>query len=188
MSKGQAGQEYGPAPGAQAPPPGGMVTTPRTAQPMWSYLPTLHGGAVLSVALGLVKHGQAIDVDVPTRARGDHSMSLRGQIRRHFPQLSIRKVPASCRSGLVGPGHHPAGGLGVGALATRTSGMKHGMHEPQPSRRGHLMRAAVVRQFDHPPRYEGFAPPVPSDEHEELIDVLASGLHPRDRSQANGSH
>jgi hypothetical protein len=51
-----------------------------------------HNG--LSVALGLVKHGQAIDVDVPMRARGDHSMSLRGQIRRHFPQLSIRKVMA----------------------------------------------------------------------------------------------
>ena len=30
--------------------------------------------------------------------------------------------------------------------------------------------------------------PVPSDEHEEMIDVLASGLHPRVRSQANGSH
>ena len=50
------------------------------------------------------------------------------------------------------------------------------------------MHAAVVRRFDHPPRYEDFAPPVPSDEHEELIDVLASGLHPRVRSQANGSH
>jgi NADPH:quinone reductase-like Zn-dependent oxidoreductase len=50
------------------------------------------------------------------------------------------------------------------------------------------MHAAVVCQFDHPPRYEDFAPPVPSGEHEELIDVLASGLHPRVRSQANGSH
>ncbi len=39
-----------------------------------------------------------------------------------------------------------------------------------------------------PPRYEYFAPPVPADEHEELIDVLASGLRPRARSQANGSH
>jgi NADPH:quinone reductase-like Zn-dependent oxidoreductase len=50
------------------------------------------------------------------------------------------------------------------------------------------MHAAVVRQFDRPPRYEDFALPVPSNEHEELIDVLASGLHPRVRSQANGSH
>ena len=50
------------------------------------------------------------------------------------------------------------------------------------------MHAAVVRQFDQPPRYESFAAPVPSGAHEELIDVLASGLHPRVRSQANGSH
>ncbi len=50
------------------------------------------------------------------------------------------------------------------------------------------MQAAVVRQFDRPPRYEDFDAPIPSDEHEELIDVLASGLHPRVRSQANGSH
>jgi NADPH:quinone reductase-like Zn-dependent oxidoreductase len=50
------------------------------------------------------------------------------------------------------------------------------------------MHAAVVRQFDHPPRYEDFAPPVPSGEREEVVDVLASGLHPRVRSQANGSH
>jgi NADPH:quinone reductase-like Zn-dependent oxidoreductase len=50
------------------------------------------------------------------------------------------------------------------------------------------MHAAVVRRFDHPPRYEEFAQPVPAGEHEELIDVLASGLHPRVRSQANGSH
>jgi NADPH:quinone reductase-like Zn-dependent oxidoreductase len=50
------------------------------------------------------------------------------------------------------------------------------------------MHAAVVRQFDHPPRYEDFAAPVPATEHEEVIDVLASGLHPRVRSQANGSH
>jgi NADPH:quinone reductase-like Zn-dependent oxidoreductase len=50
------------------------------------------------------------------------------------------------------------------------------------------MHAAVVREFGHPPRYEEFAPPVPADEHEELIDVIASGLHPRVRSQAAGSH
>jgi NADPH:quinone reductase-like Zn-dependent oxidoreductase len=50
------------------------------------------------------------------------------------------------------------------------------------------MQAAVVHQFDQPPHYEDFAPPVPSGPDEELIDVLASGLHPRVRSQANGSH
>jgi NADPH:quinone reductase-like Zn-dependent oxidoreductase len=50
------------------------------------------------------------------------------------------------------------------------------------------MHAAVVRQFDRPPRYEDFVLPIPSGEHEELVHVLASGLHPRVRSQANGSH
>jgi NADPH:quinone reductase-like Zn-dependent oxidoreductase len=50
------------------------------------------------------------------------------------------------------------------------------------------MHAAVVRQFDDPPRYEAFATPVPSGEHEELVGVIASGLHPRVRSQAKGSH
>ncbi len=50
------------------------------------------------------------------------------------------------------------------------------------------MHAAVVRRFDEPPRYESFVAPVPSGEDEELIDVLASGLHPRVRSQARGSH
>ncbi|MGD0392833.1 MAG: zinc-binding alcohol dehydrogenase family protein [Acidimicrobiales bacterium] len=50
------------------------------------------------------------------------------------------------------------------------------------------MHAAVVRRFDHPPRYEEFASPIASGDHEEVIDVLASGLHPRVRSQANGSH
>jgi NADPH:quinone reductase-like Zn-dependent oxidoreductase len=50
------------------------------------------------------------------------------------------------------------------------------------------MHAAVVRQFDHAPRYEDFAPPVASGEDEEIVRVLASGLHPRVRSQATGSH
>jgi NADPH:quinone reductase-like Zn-dependent oxidoreductase len=50
------------------------------------------------------------------------------------------------------------------------------------------MFAAVVREFDQPPRYESFAEPVPAGEFEERIEVLASGLHPRVRSQANGSH
>jgi NADPH:quinone reductase-like Zn-dependent oxidoreductase len=50
------------------------------------------------------------------------------------------------------------------------------------------MYAAVVRQFDRPPRYETFDTPSPHGEHETLVDVLAAGLHPRVRSQANGSH
>ena len=50
------------------------------------------------------------------------------------------------------------------------------------------MHAAVVRQFDLPPRYESFDSPVPTGDHDELVEVLASGLHPRVRSQANGSH
>jgi NADPH:quinone reductase-like Zn-dependent oxidoreductase len=49
------------------------------------------------------------------------------------------------------------------------------------------MHAAVVTEFDHAPRFEEFAEPV-AGEHEELVDVLAAGLHPRVRSQADGSH
>jgi NADPH:quinone reductase-like Zn-dependent oxidoreductase len=50
------------------------------------------------------------------------------------------------------------------------------------------MHAAVVHAFDHPPRYESFAVPEPAGPDEELVTVLAAGLHPRVRSQANGSH
>ncbi len=50
------------------------------------------------------------------------------------------------------------------------------------------MNAAVVRQFDEPPRYEEFDLPDPAGDHGEIVDVLAAGLHPRVRSQANGSH
>jgi NADPH:quinone reductase-like Zn-dependent oxidoreductase len=50
------------------------------------------------------------------------------------------------------------------------------------------MHAAVVTSFDAPPRYLEFPNPVPNGENEILVDVLASGLHPRVRSQANGSH
>jgi len=50
------------------------------------------------------------------------------------------------------------------------------------------VHAAVVRTFDKAPRYEEFPEPVPSHTDEELIEVLAAGLHPRVRSQANGSH
>lgn len=50
------------------------------------------------------------------------------------------------------------------------------------------MKAAVVSAFDAPPRYGDFPTPVPSGRHEMLVEVLACGLHPRVRSQADGSH
>lgn len=50
------------------------------------------------------------------------------------------------------------------------------------------MNAAVIRSFDKPPVYDSFADPIPSNEHEAIVDVLAAGLHPRVRSQSNGSH
>src|SRR5271168_4678837 len=50
------------------------------------------------------------------------------------------------------------------------------------------MHAAVVTTFDAAPRYQEFPVPVPSGGDEMLVDVLAAGLHPRVRSQANGSH
>jgi NADPH:quinone reductase-like Zn-dependent oxidoreductase len=49
------------------------------------------------------------------------------------------------------------------------------------------MKAAVVRSFDHPPRYEEFAAPQPA-EGQVQVEMLAAGLHPRVRSGANGSH
>jgi NADPH:quinone reductase-like Zn-dependent oxidoreductase len=49
------------------------------------------------------------------------------------------------------------------------------------------VRAAVVRSFNRPPRCEDFPAPHAEDD-ELLIDVIAAGLHPRVRSQANGSH
>lgn len=48
--------------------------------------------------------------------------------------------------------------------------------------------AAVVRSFDHPPRYETFDLPSPSDDDEVVLDVLAVGLHPRVRTGASGKH
>jgi NADPH:quinone reductase-like Zn-dependent oxidoreductase len=50
------------------------------------------------------------------------------------------------------------------------------------------MKAGVVSSFDTAPRYEEFPAPVPVRPGEMVIDVLAAGLHPRVRSQANGSH
>jgi NADPH:quinone reductase-like Zn-dependent oxidoreductase len=50
------------------------------------------------------------------------------------------------------------------------------------------MHAAVVTAFDAPPTYREFPTPTPQSPDEVLIDVIAAGLHPRVRSQANGSH
>src|SRR6266851_4235435 len=50
------------------------------------------------------------------------------------------------------------------------------------------MKAAVVSSFGAPPRYQDFPDPVPAREDEIVVDVLAAGLHPRVRSQADGSH
>src|SRR5689334_16178006 len=50
------------------------------------------------------------------------------------------------------------------------------------------MHAAVVRSFERPPRYEDVPAPVAHDADEVVVDVLAAGLHPRVRSDANGSH
>ena len=50
------------------------------------------------------------------------------------------------------------------------------------------MKAAVVSSFDTAPRYQDFPAPIASGDDEMVVDVIAAGLHPRVRSQANGSH
>jgi NADPH:quinone reductase-like Zn-dependent oxidoreductase len=50
------------------------------------------------------------------------------------------------------------------------------------------VKAAVVSAFDVPPRYGDYPDPVPAGDSEVVVDMLAAGLHPRVRSQANGSH
>ena len=50
------------------------------------------------------------------------------------------------------------------------------------------MKAAVVSAFDTPPSYGDLPDPAPAGDDEIVVDVLAAGLHPRVRSQANGSH
>ena len=50
------------------------------------------------------------------------------------------------------------------------------------------MHAAVVTTFDAPPTYRDFPTPIPQTADEILVDVVAAGLHPRVRSQADGSH
>jgi NADPH:quinone reductase-like Zn-dependent oxidoreductase len=50
------------------------------------------------------------------------------------------------------------------------------------------MRAAVVTSFSMPPTCRDFPAPTPRAPDEVLVDVIAAGLHPRVRSQADGSH
>src|ERR1700744_4159440 len=50
------------------------------------------------------------------------------------------------------------------------------------------MSAAVVTDFDQPPAYREIPRPVPQTDDELIVDVVASGLHRRLRSQADGSH
>ncbi|MEV4509997.1 zinc-binding alcohol dehydrogenase family protein [Dactylosporangium sp. NPDC049525] len=50
------------------------------------------------------------------------------------------------------------------------------------------MHAAVVTVFDMPPQYREHPDPAARRKDEVVVDVLAAGLHPRVRSQADGSH
>jgi NADPH:quinone reductase-like Zn-dependent oxidoreductase len=50
------------------------------------------------------------------------------------------------------------------------------------------MRAAVVSSLDVPPRCASHPEPEPRPPDELVVDVVGAGLHPRVRSQANGTH
>jgi NADPH:quinone reductase-like Zn-dependent oxidoreductase len=50
------------------------------------------------------------------------------------------------------------------------------------------MKAAVVRSFSAPPQYADIETPAPQLPDDLVVDVLAAALHPRVRSQADGSH
>jgi len=50
------------------------------------------------------------------------------------------------------------------------------------------MKAAVVCSLGAAPRYQEFPAPAAAGDHDMVIDVIAAGLHPRVRSQADGSH
>jgi NADPH:quinone reductase-like Zn-dependent oxidoreductase len=50
------------------------------------------------------------------------------------------------------------------------------------------MKAAVVTAFNTPPHYADLPEPVAHGKDEMVVEVLAAGLHPRVRSQADGSH
>jgi NADPH:quinone reductase-like Zn-dependent oxidoreductase len=50
------------------------------------------------------------------------------------------------------------------------------------------VKAAVVSSFGTAPRYQEFPAPVAAGADDLVIEVIAAGLHPRVRSQADGSH
>lgn len=50
------------------------------------------------------------------------------------------------------------------------------------------MRAAVVTSFDRPPQYREWPEPAAAGRDEAVVEVVAAALHPRVRSQADGSH
>jgi len=50
------------------------------------------------------------------------------------------------------------------------------------------MHAALVTSFNQPPRYTTVDAPAPTSPTEVVVDVVASALHPRVRSQSDGSH
>src|SRR4051812_2845769 len=50
------------------------------------------------------------------------------------------------------------------------------------------MHAAVVTSFGAPPSYAEHPEPIARGRGKVVVDVLAAGLHPRVRSQADGSH
>jgi NADPH:quinone reductase-like Zn-dependent oxidoreductase len=50
------------------------------------------------------------------------------------------------------------------------------------------MNAAVVTSFDAAPTYQAFAMPTPSEADQQLVELVAVGLHPRVRSGAAGNH
>ncbi|PXX57637.1 NADPH:quinone reductase-like Zn-dependent oxidoreductase [Nocardia tenerifensis] len=50
------------------------------------------------------------------------------------------------------------------------------------------MKAAVITAYDTLPRYMDWPSPRATHEYEIVVDVLAAGLHPRVRMQADGSH
>ena len=50
------------------------------------------------------------------------------------------------------------------------------------------MKAAVVSSFGAAPRCQEFPAPAAAGDHGMVVDVIAAGLHPRVRSQADGSH
>lgn len=50
------------------------------------------------------------------------------------------------------------------------------------------MHAALVTSFDRSPTCQDVPTPTPDGDDELLVEVIAAGLHPRVRSQADGSH